>query len=453
MASTTRPSGSIRGALALHYGLTGILNALWGATLPATDARLDLGAGWVGGLLAALAVSALVAMPVTGWLAGRWPGRRMLRLAVLAASLAVAGPALAKTHATLAIAVVVLGAASGALNVTLSVQAIAVERALGRPVIAAMHGTWALGAVIGGAAVSVGLRVGVDVRAVMLAGAVIVASSGLAAGRRLREPVVAVAEVEVVTAKTAALGPGIVLSLGLVGAAAFLTEGAAVDWAGVHATRVLGADPGTASVSYTMFVAAMTAVRFVGDPVRGRLGAAVMVRVSGCTASAGLGLVLLSGALPDGTTGLVRLAIAGWALAGAGMALVWPIVTSALGTANAAPGRLSAVTTISHAGGLAGPALIGYVATSATLPVALLIPAAAALLLAAAAPAVLSNASKDDSREPDSQTTRRRTRARRLGRGAPRGRLPPAGSGQERLRPGPILRRPHSHPINSEGET
>jgi MFS family permease len=113
MASTTRAPGSIRGALALHYGLTGILNALWAATLPATDARLDLGAGWVGALLAALAVSALVAMPVTGWLAGRWPGRRMLRFAVLGASLAVAGPALAKSHATLAIAVVVLGAASG----------------------------------------------------------------------------------------------------------------------------------------------------------------------------------------------------------------------------------------------------------------------------------------------------------------------------------------------------
>jgi hypothetical protein len=409
MASTTRPSGSTRGALAVHYALTGMLSALWGATLPATDARLDLGAGWLGGLLAALAVSALVAMPVTGWLTARWQGRRMLRLAILAAALAMAGPALAESPATLAIAVVVLGAASGALNVTLTVQAVAVERALGRPVIATMHGTWALGAVAGGAAVSASLRAGVDVRAIILAGALTVALLGLAAGRRLREPAVPAAEVEVVTARAASLGPGIVLSLGLVGAAAFLTEGAAVDWAGVHATRVLGAGPGTASLAYTMFVAAMTAVRFVGDPVRGRLGAAVTVRLAGCTASAGLGLVLLSGALPDTTTGRVRLAIAGWALTGAGMALVWPIVTSALGTANTAPGRLSAVTTISHAGGLAGPALIGYVATSATLPVALLLPAAAALLLAAAAPAALSMASNDDTRGSDNQTSRRTT--------------------------------------------
>ena len=43
--------------------------------------------------------------------------------------------------------------------------------------------------------------------------------------------------------------------------------------------------------------------------------------------------------------------------------------------------------------------------------------------------------------------------ARRLGRGVPRGQLPPAGSGQERLRPAPILRLPPSHLINSEGET
>jgi len=46
-----------------------------------------------------------------------------------------------------------------------------------------------------------------------------------------------------------------------------------------------------------------------------------------------------------------------------------------------------------------------------------------------------------------------RPRARRLGRGVPRGQLPPAGGGQGRLRPTPVLRLPASHLINSEGET
>ena len=46
-----------------------------------------------------------------------------------------------------------------------------------------------------------------------------------------------------------------------------------------------------------------------------------------------------------------------------------------------------------------------------------------------------------------------RPRARRLGRGVPRGQLPPPGLGQERLRPAPILRLPPSHLTNGQGET
>jgi hypothetical protein len=48
------------------------------------------------------------------------------------------------------------------------------------------------------------------------------------------------------------------------------------------------------------------------------------------------------------------------------------------------------VTTISYGSGLVGPALIGYVAARATLPVAFLVPAALALVVATVAPTVLS---------------------------------------------------------------
>ncbi len=132
---------------------------------------------------------------------------------------------------------------------------------------------------------------------------------------------------------------------------------------------------------YTAFFVAMTVVRFVGDPVRARLGAVLTVRLAGATATAGYGLVLLA---PQ-----VETAIVGWVLVGAGMAVVWPVVVSTLGTSGASARRLSTVTTISYGGGLVGPALIGSVAGRAGLPIALLIPAALAVLVAAAAPAVL----------------------------------------------------------------
>ena len=377
-----------RGWTASCYWATGVLNALWGATLPATDARLDLGPGRVGGLLMALAVGALVAMPLAGRAADRWTGRRLLRWSMPGAVVALGLTAFAPSAGVLMVTAVLFGMLSGALNVALSLQAVNVERATGRPVMGSMHGTWTLGAVIGGAAVTTALHLNTPVQPLLLLTTTLLLPATLTLTHRLSPFVVQLPATEA-AAEDVATGVrrgGLVVGLGVVGAAAFLTEGAATDWAGVHATRVLGAEPAVGSLVYTAFFVAMTVVRFVGDPVRARLGPSLTIRIAGATATAGYGLVLLSGVIETSPVGT---AMAGWVLAGAGMAVVWPVVVSTLGTSGASARRLSAVTTISYGGGLVGPALIGSVAGHAGLPIALLIPAALAVLVAAAAPAVL----------------------------------------------------------------
>jgi hypothetical protein len=430
-----------RGAVATQYAATGVLTALWGASLPSIDARLDLGAARLGAILMAVAVGALVAMPVAGRLADRWTGRRLLRLTAPGAALSLVGPALAGSVGTLAVAAVALGVLLGLLNVALSVEAVAVERAAGRPVMATMHGTWTLGAVAGGGCVVAGLRAGADPRILLTLGAIVVAAGVAMAGHALGAAIpttgTAVAGGAVVPAtgaaeaghapgavgtatRTAEAGyalvkagppprrPMVVAALGVIGAAAFVAEAAATDWAGFHATRVLGADAATGSLAYTLFLAAMTVVRFVGDAARSRFGVARTIRAAGWTATAGFGLVLLAGQLPaDGpaTGGRVGCALAGWALAGAGIAVVWPMVTSTLGAGGGPARHLSAVTTISYGGGLVAPALIGFVASHASLPVALLIPAALTVLIAAGAPAVLA-ATADDARDRRPRTIR-----------------------------------------------
>ncbi|TWD79153.1 MFS transporter [Kribbella amoyensis] len=394
------------------YGLTGAINALWGATLPATDARLELGAGRLGALLMALAVGALVAMPIAGRVADRWTARRLLSWSLPASAAAPVLVAAAPSAAILMVAVVVLGMLSGALNVALSVQAVAVERSTDRPVMATMHGTWTLGAVLGGALVTTTLHLGLTVQPLQVLGATTLLTTALLLTRtttpdpthkstnenRAEAPQPTAAQ-----AGGAQLGGGrrggVVVALGVMGAAAFLTEGAATDWAGVHATRVLGATPAVGSLVYTFFFVAMTVVRFVGDPVRARLGPGRTIRIAGGTATAGYALVLLAGVTPTQPVGT---AIAGWVLAGAGMAMVWPVVVSALGSSGASARRLSTVTTISYGGGLVGPAVIGAVAGQAGLPTALLIPAVLGVLVAAAAPAVLNRflASGEADQEP-----------------------------------------------------
>ena len=76
--------------------------------------------------------------------------------------------------------------------------------------------------------------------------------------------------------------------------------------------------------------------------------------------------------------------LAGFLLVGIGAANVVPVLFSAAGKAdkNAPELGLAAVTTMGYAGQLAGPALIGFVAHSTPLPVALGLMAGPMLLVA-----------------------------------------------------------------------
>jgi MFS family permease len=377
---------SARLAVSGCYGLTGVLNALWGASLPATDARLSLGPARLGVTLLVLGLGALVAMPVAGVLAERFTGQTVLRAVAPLYAASLVGPAAASSFGTLVAAILLFGVLLGMVNVALTIQAVDLERAERRPAMSTLHGIWALGALSGGAVTTAALRAGADVRLIMITGAASAALTIACLGRRLPATVPP-------AAKTADGQPapgaraGLILVLGLIGAAAFLTEGAATDWAGVYARQVLGVDPATASLAYTVFFASMTTVRLLGDAARSRIRATRVVLVAGLTGTAGYAIVLLAPAMRGAAPAV---ALTGWALAGAGMAMIWPVVSSTIG--DAFPGRtkgLSMVTTLSYGGGLLGPALIGGVAARASLPVAMAIPAASVAMITVVAPRVL----------------------------------------------------------------
>jgi predicted MFS family arabinose efflux permease len=369
-------------AVAGLYATTGALTALWGATLPTTEARLDLGPGRLGAVLLAAGAAALVAMPAAGRGVDRWGAGRLLRCAAPGVAVATVAAILAPGFAALTAAAVALGFLMGALNVALTVAAAAVEAERARPIMSRVHGMWSLGAGCGAATVALGLHLGVaaPVLVVVQAGGTAVCFALLARGLAVDRP----RRPAVTGGPAAAPRAGLLVLLGLVGAAVFLVEGAATDWAGVHAVRVLGADPAAASFVYVAFLAAMTAARFAGDAVRARLGAARTVRLAGLTASVGYAFVLTAPVL-----GPARFAAAlwGWLLTGAGTALVWPVVSSVIGAATrGAASRLSVVSAVSYAGALAGPALIGYAAAATSLPAAMALPGLFALAVTLVGP-------------------------------------------------------------------
>ncbi|QYC43187.1 Inner membrane protein YbjJ [Nonomuraea coxensis DSM 45129] len=366
---------------------------LWAAGLPSLDERLDLGPGRLGTVLLLISAGALVSMLAAGPLVDRYGSRRVCWVAGPLSALTLLGPALAPSFPALAALAVVFGLGLGACEVAMNAHSVEVERAYGRPVISAFHGTWSLGGAAGGALTALFLRVGVDPQLVLVVAAVVVALLYLPAARLLLPSAPAHPETasgEVRSGGGGSLTWGLIALLGLAAFAGHLSEGAAIDWAALHARWVLGTDPAAAPLAYTIFSVAMTTVRLLGDPIRARLGSVRTIQLAGLLATPGYALVLLSPLAPEALT--VACAWTGWALAGVGLATVVPVLFSAVGAAGERVGRaLALVTAFGYSGLLVGPAVLGHVADLASLPVALIIPAVlAAVVSLAGAPAIRS---------------------------------------------------------------
>ena len=78
MAPGTRAA---RGAVTVIFLLNGLLLGSWAARIPAVKERLDLGEAELGLALGLVALGALVAMPVSGWMSARGGSRRTTRFA------------------------------------------------------------------------------------------------------------------------------------------------------------------------------------------------------------------------------------------------------------------------------------------------------------------------------------------------------------------------------------
>jgi MFS family permease len=341
-----------RAAVLAVFFTNGVVIGTWVVRIPAIKERLDLGEGMLGVALLGAAVGALVAMPVVGALVSRFGSRRVVGVSALALAVVLLTPGLAPSLPLLVLAVVLLGAANGGLDVAMNAQAVAVERGYGRPIMSSFHAAWSFGG-LGGAALG-GLLAsrGIGPLPHFSAVAVLAAIAFVAAYGALL-PSVADASEEGTPAfarPTRAL-----LGLGIISFCVLLGEGAMGDWSAVYLDDTLRTGPGFAAAGYAAFSLSMAFGRLFGDRFTELLGPATLVRACGAIAAVGLGIALAA-AHPF-------VALVGFACAGAGFSIVFPTALSAAGRTGGPTGpALAAVTTAAYTGFLVGPPFIGFLA-------------------------------------------------------------------------------------------
>jgi MFS family permease len=368
---------SPRAGITIVFFVDGALFASWASRIPALSDHAGASTGALGLALLAPAVGAVVAMPLVGRLLPGRSSRTFCRVAVAALMGAVALPSLAQTVAVLAVALFVVGIANSSLELVMNAQGVTIERRLGRPILSSLHAAFSFGGFAGAGLGALAAALRIAPLPHLAFAALLFGIPGLVACRPLLAR-----DLDDDAHAPALRWTRLPLRLTLLGAACFfcfVAEGGASDWSAKLVRDDLAASAAIGAVAYAVFSIGMGTGRLIADRLWARWGSVGLLRRSGALAALGFAAGLAIGTPIS--------AIAGFAALGLGLAGVVPTLFRAgadypgVSTGPA----LAAVSSLGYLGFLAGPPLIGGVASLTSLRAACGLLAVAGVLVVALA--------------------------------------------------------------------
>ncbi len=341
-----------RWAVSLMFLANGFMVGNWVPKIPEFKARLELSESGLGLMILLFGIGSIAAMPAIAALVARKGSRAVTRWTAVPMAFVILAITVASGIPAAGITMLVAGALIGGMDIAMNANAVAVEKHMRRSIMSSCHGFWSLGALAGSSAGGYVIdTLGVFGHAwyVTLFCVILV----LAALSRLHE------------GEDDENGKGVGLKLpasplpyllGIIALISTVPEGAVIDWSALYLRQELGADISISGFGYGALALSMAIVRFISDPLRDRFGAVPIVRAS--TLFAGAGFLLA------GYTDSPVLAITGFAIAGIGVANIFPVAMSAAGNL---PGfaqgvAISVVAFMAYSGILLAPSAIGFVA-------------------------------------------------------------------------------------------
>ncbi|MDF1484344.1 MFS transporter [Ramlibacter sp. H39-3-26] len=376
---STQQRNAVRAAR-LQFFCVGFVFATWGVHIPSVGTHYGMGAGPLGLAMLAVGTGALLGLSRAGRLVARHGPRRVVRGCALLAAPCLALLLHMPGFAALLVLLALFGAATSVNDVAINTEAAALEQRAGRPLMSGLHAMFSTGGMAGALLGGALLARGIAPQAQLVLLAAVGAATMLGAAARMLPPIPAPAPDA--PRPRWRPPPGPLLALGLMAALGLMVEGAMYDWSVLYLRQERHSPPGQAALAYACFSAAMAAMRFAGDGLRARFAAPTLLR-----ASAALAACALVGAMLAPTPWL---ALAGFALVGAGLANVVPLlfVAAARQPGQAPAQSIASVSSLGYAGLMAGPPLIGLIAHHGSLTLALLVVAGFAGVLALVAPRV-----------------------------------------------------------------
>ncbi|MEV7147201.1 MFS transporter [Streptomyces sp. NPDC093084] len=358
-----------RASLAFSFFTQGATFALLVTRIPAIQDRYGVSDALLPVFLAAVPILAGVGSVTTEQLVKRVRPSRLLRWSQPVVMLALLGVGAGGHVAELAVALAAFGLAVGALDASMNMLGVSLQRTYGRSIMLSFHAAYSLGGILGASLAWVGAHWHLALWVSYLPVVAVLLPAALVGSRWYVDSEPAPAED---TADAAGAGGGVVfkllLPLCLVMTFAYIGDSTVSNWSAKYLKDVLGSSEQLATVPYNVYMVTTLVGRAIGDFGVRRFGAAAVVRLGALVAAAGFAVVA-------GASG-AWVGMAGFTLLGLGLCVLVPQTFAAAGRLfpGASDAAIARLNIFNYVGFLVGSPLVGALGDAWSYRGAMLVP-------------------------------------------------------------------------------
>ncbi|MGW8987870.1 MFS transporter [Streptomyces parvus] len=366
-----------RASLGLSFGVQGVAFALLVTRIPAIQGQYGISDGLLPVFLAAVPILAGAGSVATEKVVARVRPSVVLRWAQPLVLLALLGVGAGRELWHVAVALGVFGLAVGALDASMNMLGVSLQRAYGRSIMTGFHAAFSLGGIAGASLAWAGARWELSLLASYLPVVAVLLPAALIGSRWYTEGKGAEGKLPDGTEGSGGAGSGsaggalsfkLLLPLCLIMTFAYIGDSTVSNWSAKYLQDVLGSSEQLATVPYNLYMVTTLLGRAVGDLGVRRFGAVAVVRGGSLLAAGGFAVVAVA---PGAWVGML-----GFTMLGFGLCVIVPQTFAAAGRmfpgdSDAAVARLNI---FNYVGFLVGSPLVGALGDAWSYRGAMLVP-------------------------------------------------------------------------------
>ena len=337
-----------RFSLSTYFLLSGICFTSWASRIPTIKDNFNFSDEELGNLLMVMPASAVIGIPLSGWLVSKYDSRIPQQFAYVIFSISLFLIGIASSLSLLIFALFLFAISIRILNISINTQSISLQEKFEKRIVGSFHGLWSIGGVLGVLFTTLMLQLEVSILVHFLIVAIFTLISIFIAYPYL------IKNDKAKEGNTFKLGKPnkYIMLLGFMVFLAAVCEGGMYDWNGVYFKEVVKEEVFT--YGFLLFMICMSIYRLLIDRFIDTFGMKKLYFLSAIFIMSGILIAIL---IPEFWPALI-----GFCLVGIGVSGLFPMTFILAGKAKkyAVGIVISIIGTYATIGMFLGPPLIGY---------------------------------------------------------------------------------------------